>query len=173
MSHSGSLQHDGLVALQTAPSQSSSHCLYPLPGAADHAASPLWMPGWVLLGSRLSVETQRGRKMNQKGQHHPPKKEQKKQRIERKKTTKVCQHCEGPSGLGHRWCSACSLEPRGEPSAPELRRGNRPYSSSSFSSTMGTAGRIWAAWCRLLAAAFWSTKLFWSGIVSVVSWVSE
>lgn len=84
------------------------------------------------------------------------------------KTIEVSQHCEGPSGLGHRWCSACSLEPEVSPALP-LRCGNLPY-SSSFSSMMGTAGRIRAAWCRL-PAAFWSTKVFWSGIVSVVSWV--
>jgi len=45
-----------------------------------------------------------------------------------------------------------------------------PLYTTSISRRMGTTGRVRPAQCRL-PPAFWSTKVFWSGMMSVVSWV--
>lgn len=62
-------------------------------------------------------------------------------------------------------------EPRQERASSSRRPlPSSPLYNTSISRRMGTRGRIRPAHCRL-PPAFWSTKVFWSGIMSVVSWV--
>ena len=70
-----------------------------------------------------------------------------------------------PAGAaGARLCALVQASPSRRPLP------SSPLYNASISRRMGTTGRIRPAQCRL-PPAFWSTNVFWSGIMSVVSWV--
>lgn len=174
-----------LVAPAASPCPSSARRSFSLPGAVHSFGSPFRGGAGGFChepsGSCFSRDTQRAVKRTKKRQGKIKKKKTRGGR----KPPKVSQHHQGPSAAVPWWQRRClgafQSGARGEPWLPDvpkpapvawsrLGRASPSLYSTSTRRRTGTVGRIRPAQCRL-PPALGSTKVFWSGMVSVVSWV--